>query len=191
MPTTRTTRSPRPAPGGLSPKEQLFVSAYSVCWNATRAAIEAGYSVKTAAQIGYELLRKPQIAAAVDALLEARKARYETTADNICRRLAQFAFTDVAELFVPGTTTLLPLTEMGPDARATIAGFEHGYTSSTRGRRGNKRTREAVVKVKHRDAIAALDLMARIRGLLKDAGVAPPYTGPAFILPEGTKVAIR
>lgn len=59
--------------GGLTAKQQAFVSAYLVCLNATEAARRAGYSEKTAHAIGWENLRKPEIAAAVEAGL-AEKA---------------------------------------------------------------------------------------------------------------------
>lgn len=46
----------------LTAKQQRFVDEYMVDLNATQAAIRAGYSAKTAEVIGYENLRKPQIA---------------------------------------------------------------------------------------------------------------------------------
>lgn len=58
---------------GLTAKQQAFVSAYLDCLNATEAARRAGYSEKTAHAIGWENLRKPEIAAAVEAGL-AEKA---------------------------------------------------------------------------------------------------------------------
>ena len=51
----------------LTPKQQRFIEHYIVDLNATQAAIRAGYSSKTAAEIGAENLRKPQIAAAIAA----------------------------------------------------------------------------------------------------------------------------
>lgn len=51
----------------LTPKQQRFVQEYLIDLNATQAAIRAGYSKKTAEQIGYENLRKPEIAAAIEA----------------------------------------------------------------------------------------------------------------------------
>jgi len=49
----------------LTPKQARFVAEYSVDMNATQAAIRAGYSEQTAAAIGYENLRKPEIASAL------------------------------------------------------------------------------------------------------------------------------
>jgi len=52
----------------LTTKQKRFVEAY--CGNATEAAIKAGYSVKTATEIGVENLRKPQI---VNAIIDREK----------------------------------------------------------------------------------------------------------------------
>lgn len=55
----------------MSPKAERFVAEYLIDLNATQAAIRAGYSAKSADVIGYENLRKPQIAEAI------RKAQFE------------------------------------------------------------------------------------------------------------------
>lgn len=49
----------------LTPKQQVFVDRYLVHFNATRAALEAGYSPKSAYSTGWENLRKPEIAKVV------------------------------------------------------------------------------------------------------------------------------
>jgi len=50
---------------GLSPKRASFVDRYLVHADGARAAREAGYSPRTAAQIAYQLLQNPSVAAAV------------------------------------------------------------------------------------------------------------------------------
>lgn len=52
----------------LTPKQAKFVAAYVAEPNATRAAIAAGYSEKTAYSIGAENLTKPEI---IEALAQA------------------------------------------------------------------------------------------------------------------------
>ena len=56
----------------LTPKQQRFVEEYLIDLNATQAAIRAGYSNKTAGQVGYENLRKPEIQQAVTTAKLAR-----------------------------------------------------------------------------------------------------------------------
>ena len=51
----------------LTDRQQRFIEEYCVDYNATQAAIRAGYSKKTARQIGFENLTKPDIRDAVRA----------------------------------------------------------------------------------------------------------------------------
>lgn len=45
----------------LTPKQKAFADEYLICGNATEAAKKAGYSEKTAAVIGNENLKKPNV----------------------------------------------------------------------------------------------------------------------------------
>ena len=49
----------------MNRKQRIFVEEYLQTWNASEAARRAGYSEKTAYSIGWELLRKPEIAEAI------------------------------------------------------------------------------------------------------------------------------
>jgi hypothetical protein len=49
----------------LTHKQAAFVDHYSSTGNATKSALEAGYSEKTAYSIGHENLKKPEIQAAI------------------------------------------------------------------------------------------------------------------------------
>lgn len=65
----------------INPKNQRFVLEYLVDLNATQAAIRAGYSEKTAGAIGHELLKKPEIVAAIEKEEADRAARLRIDAD--------------------------------------------------------------------------------------------------------------
>ena len=45
----------------LTPKQKAFADEYLICGNATEAAKKAGYSERTAAVIGNENLKKPNV----------------------------------------------------------------------------------------------------------------------------------
>ncbi len=60
----------------LNDKQSAFVREYLVDFNATQAAIRAGYSKKTAAQLGHTLLRNVEIQAC---LAEFRQKAAEKT----------------------------------------------------------------------------------------------------------------
>lgn len=64
----------------LTAKQQAFVNEYLIDLNATQAAIRAGYSSKTAAQIAHELLDKTLVAAAINEALAKRTEKAEIDA---------------------------------------------------------------------------------------------------------------
>jgi phage terminase small subunit len=70
----------------ISPKQTRFVEEYLVDLNATQAAIRAGYSQKTARQIGSENLAKPDIQNAITSLKIERSARLEVDADWVLQQ---------------------------------------------------------------------------------------------------------
>lgn len=75
----------------LTPRQAAFVQEYLVDLNATQAAIRAGYSEKTAYRTGADNLRKPQIAAAIEAAQSERAERVQVTAEEVLQRLAEIA----------------------------------------------------------------------------------------------------
>jgi len=56
-----------------------------------QAAIRAGYSEKTAAVIGTENLIKPNIAAVIQAAMDARSERTQVTANKVVEEIAEVA----------------------------------------------------------------------------------------------------
>lgn len=84
--------------GKLTPKQQRFVEEYLVDFNATQAAVRAGYSKKTAGQIGDENLKKPQIVFAIATAQKALSERTEITQDMVLERWWQIATADPNEL---------------------------------------------------------------------------------------------
>jgi phage terminase small subunit len=77
----------------LTPKQQLFISEYLIDFNATRAAIAAGYSEKTAYGIGSENLRKPQIMEHISKVIEEQlKSTKAALKKKIIEALQSIAF---------------------------------------------------------------------------------------------------
>lgn len=76
----------------LTERQARFVEEYLVDLNATKAAIRAGYSEKTAEQMGYQLLQKTSVQEAIRQAIAARSARTEITQDMVLRELAAIGF---------------------------------------------------------------------------------------------------
>jgi len=138
----------------LTPKQARFVEEYLADLNATKAAIRAGYSARTAGQIGEKLLKKVEIAAAVAEATKARSERTEITADRVLHELAAIAFLDPAKVFTP-TGEVRALDDMDESVRRAIASVET-FTSSDE---------DGVVnitkKVKTNDKLRALELLGK------------------------------
>src|SRR4026207_2315909 len=75
----------------MMPKQRRFVQEYLVDLNATQAAVRAGYSAKTAHQIGHENLKKPEIQIALEEARTARSIRVEIDQDWVLTRLVSVA----------------------------------------------------------------------------------------------------
>ncbi len=79
----------------LTPKQQRFVQEYAIDLNATAAAKRAGYSEKTAYSVGHEILKKPEIAGAIQAAQAEHRERTKVTVDGLTEDLR--AAYDLAE----------------------------------------------------------------------------------------------
>lgn len=83
---------------GLTAQQRLFVAEYLKDGNATQAAIRAGYSKKSAEQIGYQLLKKTSVAQAIAQQQKASIARTLGSADEVLAQMWQLATFDANQL---------------------------------------------------------------------------------------------
>lgn len=71
----------------LTAKQKMFCDEYLIDLNATQAAIRAGYSEKTARQIGTENLSKPYIREYIDQRLAEKEAALVADQDEVMKYL--------------------------------------------------------------------------------------------------------
>lgn len=139
----------------LVEKEARFVEEYLVDLNAAAAAARAGYSERSAAQIGWDLLQRPRVQESLREAMAARARRTEITADRVLLELARVAFADVrsvAQVTKHGVRAV-PTEEWPEDdalAVAEVGDTKHG------------------VRVKMHSKLSALDKIARHLGLFSD-----------------------
>lgn len=74
-------------------KQKAFIEEYLKDFNATQAAIRAGYSEKTAHTIGYENIRKPEISQ----IIKERLDGLAMTANEALKRMSDIARGDLGE----------------------------------------------------------------------------------------------
>ena len=146
----------------MTPKQSRFVAEYLIDLNATQAAIRAGYSHRTARQIGEENLTKPDVKAAVEAAMAERASRTEITADRVLKELAKVAFFNIKSALNPDGS-LKPIDEMDDDTAAVIAALDVTELSDANGKAVGR-----VKKVKLADKLAALDKIGRHLGMWHD-----------------------
>lgn len=73
----------------MTGKQQIFILEYLKDFNATQAAIRAGYSRRTAASIGQENLTKPEIKQAIDTAMSERESRTQVSGDWVIQTLRE------------------------------------------------------------------------------------------------------
>lgn len=154
---------------GLLPKQWLFVSEYLLTGNATKAAIHAGYSPKTAYSIGQENLKKPVIAAAIaekqqeiDDRQAARLQAMEVTNARVEKEIARISFFDARKMFNAAGDPI-PITELDDDTAACIVGLE--VLEQWEGVGEDRRLIGQLKKYRIADKNAALDKAAKILGM--------------------------
>ena len=80
---------------GLTDKQKIFVYEYLIDFNATQAAIRAGYSKDTAGAIGAENLKKPQIQQFLEKYQNDRSEKCGIKFDMIMEELRKIGFSNV------------------------------------------------------------------------------------------------
>mgnify|MGYP001565565192 CR=1 FL=1 len=71
----------------VSDKERAFVSEYLKDWNATQAAVRAGYAKKGASNTAWTLLQRAHVQQAIGALTKAKLDKYEVDPQEILYHL--------------------------------------------------------------------------------------------------------
>jgi phage terminase small subunit len=106
----------RPA---LNLRRERFVAEYLVDLNAKQAAIRAGYSRRTAAQIGCRLLRERPIAEAIATAQADLAGKLGVTVERIVAELARIGFSDIRDVVQWRSVPVVgELDEGGTSARA-------------------------------------------------------------------------
>ena len=106
----------------LIAKQLSFCEQYLIDSNATQAAIRAGYSVKTAAAIGAENLRKLEIQSQVRLLKSLQSERLQVDADRVLQKywsIVDFTLSDICS-FNGKSITYKPFAEWSERARTAV-----------------------------------------------------------------------
>lgn len=112
------------ARAGLNAKQQVFVVEYLIDKNATQAAIRAGYSKNSAASIGEENLRKPEIRKAVDEGMAKLLNSLEITAERTMLERARMAYYDIGDIAKEKISSPGDIAKLPKDLRQAVVGWK-------------------------------------------------------------------
>ncbi len=115
---------------GLTAKQAKFVDEYLVDLNATKAAIRAGYSKKTAFVIGCGNLSKPKIAKAIQKRREELKVRTQIDQEWVLRRYKMLVDYCVDDFFFDDGS-MKPFSEIPREKLYAIGGFRQSKQTIT------------------------------------------------------------
>jgi phage terminase small subunit len=152
---------------GLSHRHHAFIINYVMHWNAARAAREAGYSKRSAGQIGHELLKRHDIATEIS----SRRHAMAEDIDRITKERVQYELAsvglanagDFAPMFGDGDVS----EKLGNLTRTQAAAVKEVVVEEFRDRRSDWRTVRRT-KFKLHDKHAALELLAKMQGWVRD-----------------------
>lgn len=144
----------------VTPKQAIFIAEYLVDGNATRAAIAAGFSARSADVTGAKLLKNAKVAKALSLRHARRVDKLEITAERVLGELAKLAFYDPGKLF-DENGHLLPITEMDDVTRAAVAALDVETRNGLSGR-------TTVCKLKLADKGQNLERLGRYLKLFTD-----------------------
>jgi phage terminase small subunit len=127
---SKTTKPPRKKTGtsvarvSVEQRKTLFVEAFiQNGGNATQAAIRAGYSKIAAHNQGSQMLKRPDVAAAIKARSDKLAKQYSLTTDDVIRSISQEMHFDPARLF-NDDGSLKKVTELDLDTRMALTSIE-------------------------------------------------------------------
>jgi phage terminase small subunit len=143
----------------LNDKQIRFCEEYLVDYNATRAAIAAGYSQKTARAIGSENLTKPDIQGYLTRRQTEALTKAGVTKERVIEELARIALQDARQFYIDGR--LIPISELSDEAAACIASFEVEQVTIKGIPIGT------VSKIKRYDKVKALELLGKHLGIFE------------------------
>ena len=105
-------------------RERLFVGFLfaDLKMNATKAACNAGFSEKTAAQMAYKLMNRPRVKKLIEEEMAARAERCKINADEVLAELGKIARANMADYITiqPDGTAFIDLSVLTREQAAAI-----------------------------------------------------------------------
>ena len=148
-------------------KQERFIEYYQLTLNATKAAIMAGYSKKTAYAIGAENLRKPEIMALLEKSREAWEEATGIRKEDVLNELAAIGFANIGTFLRVGDDDVdINLSEATEDELKSLNTVE--ITTVIHQAQDNSTTETVKKKIRLHDKRQALENIGKHLGMFKD-----------------------
>lgn len=145
-------------------RQRVFIEEYLKCWNATKAALAAGYSPKTARVIGSENLTKPAILAEIQDRINEK----QMSADEVLTRLASHARGDMGDFLDIGSMAFSVDLDKAKEKGLTHLIKKVKMRTTTTLSKDGVETETSDIEIELYDAQSALDKIGRHHALFTD-----------------------
>lgn len=142
----------------LNPRKELFCREYIIDLKAAPAAERAGYSQRSACNIGPRLMTEPEVLARIDELKRERLAQLGVDANYVLLRLVEIDQMDAADIFKPDGS-IKPIAEWPPVWRRYLSGFD--LSEMFEGRGEDREMVGFLKKIKWPDKVRNLELIGK------------------------------
>lgn len=149
----------------LNERQIRFCEEYLCDFNATKAAIRAGYTKNSAGQVGHELLKHHEIQLYLNDKKEKIYKKLEITQERVMEAYARLAFYDPRK-FYDENGNLKKVIDLDDETAYALQGFEQ-EAERKRGEFSESDKADSITvtsKIKLTDRRAALDSICRVKG---------------------------
>lgn len=157
----------------INQRQERFVQEYLIDLNATRAAIKAGYSKKSAATIAVQLLNKKQVSKAILEAQQKRELKTNITQERVLFELAIIAFSNMPDYLSvdedTGAVRVKGFDSMPKDASRAIESVKENRSVSEDSK-GDRSIIFEKFEFKLHSKIKALELLMQHLGMLGKPG---------------------
>jgi phage terminase small subunit len=147
----------------MNTKQRKFALEYAKDPNATKAAIRAGYSKRSAHSIGYDLLKKPEIVKAI----QKKLAKYEITAEKVLAEIAKLGYANMQD-YTRVDSDGKPVLDLSKITRDQFAAVAEITEDTTGGQGDGERKLVLRTKLRLHDKTKNLELLGRHLKLFTD-----------------------
>lgn len=153
---------------GLNLKQIKFIEAYLVEMHAAKAAIEAGYSKRSASTIGHMLLKKANVQAEIERRRSISAEKAQITVDRVLAEYARIGFANMGDFMTWDDevgTALVSSKKLPEDKKAAVQKIK--VTKRRNYERGQLLDETIETEIRLHDKIKALDSIAKHLGMFE------------------------